>query len=225
MVAVDEPDAPAPPAEPGAAQAPAPAGWPDPDLDPEFPDIDGVVISEQTLSMPEARTVSILRCRLTDCELDVDLEVPVEVHDSVLTGVDLTGRRLTSLTKVRLERCRLGGVDLGDATIRDVAFHDCVLDLAAWRGATVERVAIRGGRLDGLDLSGAGLTDLVVADAALVDVTLDRVRAERVDLADADLSAVSDVTQLRGCTISPSQAMALAARLAAGLGVRIRPER
>lgn len=224
MVAVDEPDAPAPPAEPNAAQAPAATAWPDPDLDPEFPDIDGLIASDQTLSVPEARTLSILRCRLTDCELEVDLEVPVEVHDSVLTGVDLTGRRLTSLTRVRLERCRLGGVDLGDATIRDVTFHDCVLDLAAWRGSAVERVAVRGGRFDDVDLSGARLTDVVVADVALVDVTLDRMRAERVDLTAADLSTVSDVTQLRGCTISPSQAMALAARLAAGLGVRIRPE-
>lgn len=223
MPAADESGSPAPPIGPSPPPA-TPRPWPDPDLDPEYPDVDGLVSTGETISAPDARTLSLLRCHLTDCELAVDPEVPVEVHDSVLVGVDLTARRLTSLTRVRLERCRLGGVDLGDATVRDVTLHDCALDLSAWRGASVERLAISGGRFDGIDLGGARLTDVVIGDVALTDVTLDRIRAERVDLTGADLSAVRDVAQLRGCTISPGQAIALATRLATGLGVRVRPD-
>ncbi len=213
----------APPTEPVGA-GPSPAAWPDADLDPEYPDLDGIALRDETVALPDARTLALLRCELTDVVLDVDPEVPIEVHDSVVAGVDLTGRRIEGITRSRLERCRLGGVDLGDASVRDVTFHDCVLDLSAWRGATVERVVVAGGRFDGVDLSGARLTDVVLGDVSLTDVVLDRVRFERVDLTATDLTAVRDVASLRGCTISATQASVLAARLAAGLGLHVRAD-
>lgn len=75
------------PAEPRAPRLPdASSPCPDPELDQDYPDIDSVEIEDQTIALPEARTVSVLRSRLTDCEVVVDDDVPVEVHDSVLTG-------------------------------------------------------------------------------------------------------------------------------------------
>lgn len=193
----------------------------DPDVDPQYPDVDAAHLSEQELALPEARALSILRCRLADCTLEVDASAPVEIQDSVLTGIDLTGRRITNLTRVRLERCRLGGADLGDATVRDVVFHDCILDLSAWRGAQLLRVTVTGGRVDGTDLSGARLSDVALSEVVLTDLTLDRIRAERVDLTGADLTPVRDVASLGGCTISSAQAVLLAVRSANALGLRV----
>lgn len=220
------PDAAGRPGQPHAPLLPEAADhpWPDPDLDPEYPDLDSIELTGHTIELPSARTLSILRCQLTDCDLEVEDSVPVDIQDSVLTGVDLTGRRITNLLRVRLERCRLGGSDLSEAEVRDVVISDCVLDLSAWRSARVERTRVVGGRVDGMDLSGAELHEVTISGVSLNDVTWDRVRAERVDLTAADLSAIRDVRGLRGCTISPSQAVLLAARSAQALGIRVRAD-
>lgn len=219
----DGPDEPTPPARPRVPASLRPDVSAD-ELDPEYPDLDGIDLAGQALTLPEARTLSILRSRLVDCRLDLDPSVAIQVQDSVLVGTDLTGRRIDSLHRVRLERCRLSGADLGEARVRDVTLHDCALDLSSWFGAEVDRLVITGGRVQGLDLSGARLHDVRVADVALDEVVLDRVRAERVDLTDADVAPIASVAALRGCTISPAQAVALAARSARALGIHVRSE-
>ena len=216
--------APVDPAAPRAPRITATGPWSEDELDPQYPDIDGVELAAGSIRLPEARMLSILRSRLSDCELEVDPSVPIEVQDCELTGVDLTGHRITGLHRVRLERCRLGGADLGDARVRDVELRDCVLDLSVWRAARLERVALLGGRVDGMELDGAQLGDVTVADVRLAEVSLDGVRAERVDLTGADVSEVRDVVALRGCTISIAQTVALAARSARALGVQVRAE-
>ena len=213
------PDQSAPPRQPGLP-ARGRTSLPD-DLDPEYLDLEDLDLTGAELDLPEARSLTIARSRLAGCRLDVDPDVPVEVVDSVLTDVDLTGRRVEGLDRVRLERCRLGGADLGDARVRDAVFQDCVLDLSSWLGARLERVAVDGGRIDGVDLGGASLTDVAIADVVLADVRLEGVRAERVDLTGADVSPVLDPSTLRGCTISPQQAVALAVRSARALGVQV----
>lgn len=56
---------------------------------------------------------------------------------------------------------------------------------------------------------------------SLTGVTLDRVRSEHVDLTGADLSGVVEVAALAGCTIDEPQSIALAARLARAVGVKV----
>jgi len=213
---------PEPPAPPRAPRLPASRATSVPDdLDPEYPDLDGLELGDVDVDLPGARTLTIARSVLAGSRLRADRDVPVDLVDSVLVEVDLTGRRLEGLDRVRLERCRLGGTDLGDARVRDAVLVDCVLDLSSWLGARVERVTIAGGRVEGLDLGGASLTDVAVTDVVLRDVGLDRVRAERVDLTGADVSPVLDPSVLRGCTVSPAQAVALAARSARSLGLLV----
>lgn len=192
------------------------------ELDELYPDIDGLDTEGATLALPEARTLDLLRSRLRGCELDVPADCTIETRDSVLEGIDLVGRRLTGLVRTHLVRCRLSGADLGEATLDDVTFEDCALDLASWRLARVRRVAVVGGRVEGLDATAAQLADLTFTGVTLNGVVLERTRCERVDLTGADLTSVTDVAALAGTTISPAQAVALAVRMAHGLGVRVR---
>lgn len=191
------------------------------DLDELYPDIDGLAAEGATLSLPEARTVDLLRSRLRSCVLDVPAECAVEARDSVLDGVDLVGRRITGLVRAHLVRCRLSGADLAEATLEDVTFEDCALDMASWRLARVRRVAVVGGRIDGLDVTAADLSDVSFAGVSMEGVVLERTRCQRVDLTAADLTPVTAVATLAGTTISPAQAVALAARMARALGVRV----
>lgn len=178
-------------------------------------DLDGI-----ELAFPEARTITVVRSTLTACGIAASTTAALDAADTTFVDCDLTGRSIDALTRVAFVRCRLGGADLGDIRLRDVHFDGCVLDLASLRGAQLERVEVRGGRLDGLDLSGARLVDVTI-DASLADVTLDGCRLERVDLTAAELSSVTDLTAIRGATISESQAVALSLRLARAAGLRV----
>lgn len=173
------------------------------------------------MSLPGARTLSVLRSCLRRCQLELSGETTLDAQDSRFVDMDITGRRIDGLVRVRFEGCRLGGIDLGDARLRDVSFVDCVLDLASLRKATLERVVIEGGRIEGLDLTGAHLQHVAVTGTSLTGVSLDRVRCEHVDLTGADLSGVVEVASLAGCTIDEPQSIALAARFARAAGVEV----
>ncbi len=194
----------------------------DEDLDPQFPDLDGLGLEGAELTFPEARTVTVLRGLLRSCVLDTG-DAAIDAQDAQLVDIDLSGRRFEGLTRVSFVRCRLTGADFGDARLRDVHFADCAMGLAAMRSATLERVVVTGGQVDELDLSAARLADVTFADVALTGVALDGTKLERVDLTDADLSPVSDLRALRGSIISPTQAVALAARLARVAGMHVVP--
>lgn len=210
-----------PPRGPVRPQAPAVTVDLD-DLDELYPDIDGLDAAEVVLALPEARTLDLLRSRLRGCTLEVPAECTIEAGDSVLDGMDLVGRRITGLVRTHLVRCRLSGADLAEATLEDVTFEDCALDLTSWRLARVRRVAVRGGRIEGLDATAARLEDVSISDVGFDGVLLERARCERVDLTGADLTPVTAVATLAGATISPAQAVALAARTARSLGIRVR---
>lgn len=209
--------APAPPRKAGR-----PVGSLDPDIDPDFPDVVDSDLDGVELDFPDARTITVVRSTLTECEIATSTVAALDAADTTFVDCDLTGRTIEALTRVAFVRCRLGGTDLGDARLCDVHFDGCVLDLASLRGAQLERIEVRGGRLEGLDLSGARLVDVSI-DASLAGVTLDGCRLERVDLTAADLSSVTDLTTIRAATISESQAVALSIRLARAAGLRVRP--
>jgi len=212
-----EPAAPAPPRLP-----PLTATWDPAGLDERYPDVDGVDLVDQVVALDEARTFDLLRSRLRGGAVSVPEGCPIELLDCELEGVDLAGARISRATRVVLRGCRLTGADLGDAALTDVEVDDCALDLASLRLARLERVVLRGGRVDGLDASGARLTDVVVAGLALGDVAIGGARLVRVDVSGADLGGVAALADLAGATIDASQAIALAARLAHGLGIAVR---
>ncbi|WP_436793999.1 pentapeptide repeat-containing protein [Actinospongicola halichondriae] len=193
---------------------------PDDGLDPQFPDLDGLDLDHRDLSYPDARTVTVLRSRMRAGSLDVG-DATIDAQDAQFVDIDLRGRRFEGLTRVSFVRCRLTGADFGDARLRDVRFSDCALDVASMRSATLERVAFVGGRIDELDLSAARVTDTTITQVGLANVTLAGARLERVDVTGADLAAVADLRELRGTIISPTQAVALSARLAQVAGMHV----
>lgn len=218
----------APTVHPPVAALPKPPHLPgrlavdlDPDIDPEYPDLEAAELTDVELSFPEARTLTLLRARLSACRIASDTDASLDVVDSVLVDLDLTGRTIDALTRVELVRCRLGGADFGDAELTDIRLDGCVLDLASMRGARLERAVISGGRVDGLDLTRAQLTDTSFAEVALGDVSLDGSRMERVDVTAAQLDGVVDMSTLRGATLSESQAVALSLRLAEAAGIAV----
>lgn len=214
---------------PPTAAEPAPPRLPaalrsshDDDLDPQFPDLDGLDLDSESLAFDDARTFTVLRSRLTGCTLDIG-EATLDAQDAHLVDLDLSGRRVEGLTRVHLERCRLTGADFGEARLRDVRFTDSALDLTSFRATTIERTVVAGGRVDEADLSAARCTDVVLAGIDVAGLRLEGARFERVDVTDAEVDAVVDLRELRGCILSPTQAVALAPRLARVAGMQVAP--
>lgn len=195
------------------------------DVDPQFPDVDGVALDGVELSYPEARTLTLLRSRIVSCTVDAG-DASLDAQDAVFTDIDLSARRFEGLTRVTFDRCRLTGADFGDARLRDVEFRDCSLSLVSLRSATVERAVVTGGTFDDVDASGARLTDVTFDGVRLSELRLGNARLERVDITGADVSEVADLRELAGAIVSPTQATSLAIRLArvAGLHVAERDE-
>lgn len=196
----------------------------DDDVDPQFPDLEGLDLDDVVLRFPDARTLTVLRGRLRSCTLEID-DATVDAQDAHFVDVDLSGCRFDGLSRVTFDRCRLTGADFGEARMRDVRFADCALDLASMRSSTLERVVVVGGRADGLDLSAATLTDVTLVQVAVGELTLAGATLVRVDVTGSDLSAVPDLRELRGTIVTATQAVALAPRLArvAGMTVAVTP--
>lgn len=221
MAGPDDASAPAPPVDPRIPARLVEGPFPD-DLDPEYPDPDGLALVDAEILAPDARTLSMGRCSMTGGRIGTDPDTPVDLTDCVLVDADLSGVVIAGLSRVRFTRCRLTGAALHEATVRDVSFDDCALDLVVARAATMERVAVIGGRIDGLDLTDARIGDAELRDVAVRDVALDGAWLVRVDLTGADLADVEAPEHLRGATVSMAQTVAFAPRLARRIGMHVR---
>ncbi|MEU1850310.1 pentapeptide repeat-containing protein [Streptomyces sp. NPDC019990] len=187
-------------------------------------DYDSVEFREADFGGQDGTGARFLECALTGCVLDETRMRQARVLDSVLTGV------------------RGVGTDLAEATLRDVELADVRLGGPRLHGAVLERVLIRGGKIDCLNLRTARLRDVVFEGCVLVEPDFGGARLERVEFVDcalkgADLHAatLTDVDlrgaapleisggldRLSGAVISPAQLLELAPTLAAQWGIRV----
>jgi uncharacterized protein YjbI with pentapeptide repeats len=109
-------------------------------------------------------------------------------------------------------------------------------------GAVLERVVVRGGKIDYLNLREARLKDVVFEGCVLSEPDFGAARLERVEfvgcslrqvdftgvrMKDVDLRTVAEldiargVERLAGAVISPAQLLELAPAFAAQVGVRV----
>lgn len=183
----------------------------------------------------------------------------VELADLDLTAADGAGAtflecavRRCTLDRARLRRARLVdtvleevrgvGMDLSEATLRDVELRDARCGSLRLGGGDLRRVLVRGGKFDYLALRQARLVDVTFAGCVLVEPDFSGARLERVafvdcDVRGADLHAATfrDV-DLRGCSrleitggldrlagavVTPTQLVDLAPALAAAWGLRV----
>jgi uncharacterized protein YjbI with pentapeptide repeats len=150
-----------------------------------------------------------------------ELDLAGELVDAVVEDADWANRRAPRLSALRVElrRVRLTGVELAEATLRDVVFDECRLDLAGLRLAKLERVVFRDCRLEEADLYGAQLKDVLFERCVLREATLSAATLERCELRGCDLTALRGAEQLRGVRMPWNDVLANAPLFAIALGV------
>jgi uncharacterized protein YjbI with pentapeptide repeats len=148
---------------------------------------------------------------------------PVGLVDVAVRDLDWANRpaRGLSARRVELHRCRLTGADLAEATLSDVTFVDCRLDLAGLRMAKLERVVFRDCRMGECDLYEASLTDVLFEGCELREATFTGVKAKRVELRACDLANLQGVEALRGARMPWNDVLQNGPLFASALGFEI----
>jgi uncharacterized protein YjbI with pentapeptide repeats len=138
-------------------------------------------------------------------------------------GVDLANldAHKAELHRVVLGDCRLTGAQLVEASIRDVTFLRCRLDLAVLAGATLERVVLCDCVLNEASFEQALMRDVRFERCELAGATLTRLRLQRVVLTECRLSGLHDLGDLRGARMPWPDLVENAAALAGALGIEV----
>lgn len=177
-------------------------------------------LAEATLTSAADEPLSITSSRVRSSRLGA---ATIEsLTDSVLEHCDCANAEWSNLRVRRAEfrECRGTGLGLGGATLTDVVFADCKLNLACLIGATLERVRFERCDLREADFDGAELSGVVFRGCELGGARLVRTPLARVDLRESRLGGVVFSPELvAGCTIDEAQA----ATFAAALGLRVLP--
>ena len=159
-------------------------------------------------------------------DLDGDAEPVLELDDLVdavaldREWANLRARGLAA-RRVEVRGCRLTGTELAEATLTDVTFSDCRLDLVGLRMAELLRVVFRDCRMAECDFYGASFADVLFERCDLAEATLSGARLERVELRGCDLRGLRGVEALRGARMPWNDVLENAPLFAVALGVEI----
>src|SRR3954453_13975313 len=96
-----------------------------------------------------------------------------DLVDVVASNLDWANERAQRFSALRAElrECRLTGAELAEATVCDVLFDECQLDLVGLRHARLERAVFRDCRMSECDLYGAALKDVLFERCDLREAT------------------------------------------------------
>lgn len=146
-----------------------------------------------------------------------------DLADAVAADLDWANEQLRglSLRRVELRLCRLTGSELAEASLDDVTFADCRLDLVGLRRAKLERVVFRDCRMEECDLYEATLIDVLFERCELRRATLTKARLKRVELRGCDLAGLEGVEALRGARLPWNDVLENGPLFAAALGIEI----
>lgn len=207
---------------------------------PDSPDLPGL-LDEPPGALSNG---DLWECVRADDSTDLPASL-ADVHliECVLTGVDLTGRRITGLhcrdvvfascdlsgalldgadlRRVSLTGCRLTGVMLSAGTLADVVIADCVASLANFRAAHGSYLWIERTDLREADFSTAELAHSALLDCDLTQASFRDVRADGLALHGSTLDGVRGAASLTGARIGPDQVLPLGAALLAAMGVQM----
>jgi uncharacterized protein YjbI with pentapeptide repeats len=191
-------------------------------------DLRGVQILERhlvgvDLSDRNGEGVQLVECRAENVDLAGATLRRSSIRDVVVDGgswanVDFTE---AALQRVELRNVRLTGAVLAGASLRDMSFVDCRMDLSAIRFGRLERVRFENCRMEEIDLYEARLSSVVFAGCGLTNASLAKAAFSSCEMHECDLAGIGNPEQLRGVGMPWPDIVRSAAVLAAAAGVRV----
>lgn len=171
----------------------------------------------------EAKDVSIKTSRLARVDLSGAVLERLWLSHCELSGcnlanLDAKGARVQT---TRITDSRMTGIAFAEATLSDVTFSACRIDLAAFGFARLERVTFEDCLLAQSDFLETSLEHVRFHDCDLSGADFRGARLRTCELRRCNLSGVEHVSGLRGASLEWPQIVELAGVWAAELGIGV----
>jgi len=172
----------------------------------------------KTMTIKDAvfHQVSIIESELRDCWID----------DVRFENCDLSASKFPKLSIDRAEciSARMSGVQIYESTLKDVRFVDCKLDLSNFRYSKFERVEFRDCVLIEADFTNTEFVDAVFTNCELAQADFSNAKVKKLDLSLSNILDINGISGLKNATISQTQLIGLAPRLANELGLVVKQD-
>ena len=144
--------------------------------------------------------------------------------DVRVTGVQAGGLNVSGLVarRVLVDTSRLSGCILSDATLEDLQWRSCKLDMTNFRFAKLKNVIFKDCDLTDADFAGANLDNVMFASCTLERADFSAASMHDVDLTGSELVDLKGIKGLAGATIADEQLIALAPAIALELGIKLK---
>lgn len=171
--------------------------------------------------------LELARCRVRNAQWTSSHLVSLQLRDVVIEHSDLSGAILeqATLTRVRVNECRLSGVELARSSFRDVLVVGSRLDQANLRMCHFERVTFDGVDLQAADFTGTTFAKCRLFDCNLTGADFSKVKAEGARLHGSVLEGIKGADSLRGVVIDSTQMVPLGVRLLATMAIAVDDQR
>lgn len=179
-----------------------------------------VALVGRTLALPEAEVIEFANCSLRSCRLITAPDAIVRARRTSFANCDLSQVPFKTVTACRFGSCKMTGLSvLGE--LSDCELIDCRLQLGSLAMSAIERTSFADCELIDVDLLESKLSDVTFAGSRLVEVGVHRATFDRVDLRDATIDSINNVSSLTGCMVDNHQLYALAPLLANIVGLSV----
>jgi len=184
--------------------------------------LDGVRVEGAALAGQRASGVTFKACRLTEVQLAGSHLESFALTEVVVERGDLSNveARRAGIRVALLSGCRMTGIALTGATLRDVTITDAQLDLASFAGARLTRVTFEHCVMRQTDVMDAELDSVRFHSCDMTEFDLRGAKLARCELRDCRLEGVRGADRLRGAAMPWSDIVAMAGIWAGELGIR-----
>lgn len=174
-------------------------------------------------SQRDGTAARLTECRLDNVAFDEAKLRRTGFRDVVVSGGSWANADVTEgvFTRVEFRNTRLTGVSFANATLGDVVFVDCRLDLASFRFAKLAHVRFERCHMAEADFYEAAVESAVYSSCSLARASLAGVTFTDTELRGCDLTALGNAERLRGVRMPWADIVQSADVLAAGLGIEI----
>lgn len=181
------------------------------------------IVSDVILQQLEARSfeldqVTFERVELSSARIKNTYLSNVILEDCLFFGSHLNHARLV---RTRINRGIYSGVVLSGATIEDVVFSECKLNMLNFRTSTFKRVAFIDCDLSETDFGGARFDQVTFRGCKLNGAEFSGCQIVRADFRSSDISAIKGIAGLSKGIINSSQLIDLSQIMAHEFGIMI----
>ena len=170
-------------------------------------------IKVKALSIKESKMDNIVMqdVELRDCSLD----------DIIFSKNDLSALKVPMLSADRIEfiSCRMSGIQIYEASLKEVFFKDTKLDLGNFRFSKLKNVIFEDCVLSEADFSGVEFNNTKFINCELDGADFSNTKITKLDLRTSRLLNIKGISSLKGATISPTQLIVIAPQLAVEIGL------